>query len=216
VRLEKLALLLPDDHPLAQQPTIPLPWIDGRTIDTSGGNAEAPEWVELGAQLVTEHGGTPAPDHHPGTAAVAAAGADETGHHLRTTGWPILTKLDGPHVTGAVVRPLTDPVPLYPWWMVRRRDLQHPALSAPRPGGRPARRSRTLAGGPGRSVAGAGRPRARGQPVNPRSTRDGGRYRVGTGVTGSSSTPGFSRPRGSSAALAAANAAPKGSGRWRS
>jgi hypothetical protein len=130
VRLEKLALLLPDDHPLAQQPTIPLSWIDGRTIDTSGGNAEAPEWVELGAQLVTEHGGTPAPDHHPGTAAVAAAGADETGHHLRTTGWPILTKLDGPHVTGAVVRPLTDPVPLYPWWMVRRRDLQHPALSA--------------------------------------------------------------------------------------
>jgi hypothetical protein len=29
-----------------------------------------------------------------------------------------------------VVRPLTDPVPLYPWTMVHHRELRHPALDA--------------------------------------------------------------------------------------
>ena len=31
-------------------------------------------------------------------------------------------------IAGAVVRPLVDPVPLYPWAMVHRRDLHHPGL----------------------------------------------------------------------------------------
>ena len=29
-----------------------------------------------------------------------------------------------------VIRPLTDPVPLYPWAMVHSRELRHPALDA--------------------------------------------------------------------------------------
>ncbi|HEY8114112.1 MAG TPA: LysR family transcriptional regulator, partial [Actinomycetes bacterium] len=90
VRLEPLALLLPDDDPLAELPAIPLTAIAGRTIDTSAGNTAAPEWVELGAELVAEFGGTTAPEHHPGMAAVAAGGPDETAHHVRATGWPIL------------------------------------------------------------------------------------------------------------------------------
>jgi hypothetical protein len=61
-------------------------------------------------------------------AAVAAAGTDEIARHLRSTGWPILTKLDGPEIRRAVVRPLTDPIPLYPWTMVYRRDLNHHGL----------------------------------------------------------------------------------------
>lgn len=130
VRLEPLALLLPDDHPLAELPAIPMAAIAGRTIDTSAGNPQAPEWVELGAELLGEYGGTPAPEHHPGMAAVAAAGTDETARHLRSTGWPILTKVDGPDIRGAVVRPLTDPVPLYPWTMVHHRDLRHRGLEA--------------------------------------------------------------------------------------
>ena len=130
VRLEPLALLLADDDPLADLPAIPLARIGGRTIDTSAGNTAAPEWVELGAELVGEFGGTTAPEHHPGMAAVAASGPDETAHHVRMTGWPILTKLEGPDSRGTVVRPLTDPVPLYPWTMVHRRDLRHPGLDA--------------------------------------------------------------------------------------
>lgn len=114
----------------ASEPTVPLAAIAGLTIDTSAGNPEAPEWVELGEELVTAFGGTAAPEHHPGMAAVAAAGPDSTGHHLRTTGWSILTKVDGPEVTGAVVRPLVDPVPLCLWTMVNRRELRHRGLEA--------------------------------------------------------------------------------------
>jgi DNA-binding transcriptional LysR family regulator len=130
VRLEPLGLLVLADHPLAARPTIPLAAIAGLTIDTSAGNVAAPEWVQLATELVVEHGAIPSPDHHPGMAAVAAAGPDETAYHLRATGWPIVSTLDTTAVPGAVVRPLVDPVPLYPWTMVHRRDLRHDALDA--------------------------------------------------------------------------------------
>lgn len=130
VRYEPLALLLLDDHPLAGLAAVPLAALEGMTIDTSAGNPEAPEWVDLGARLLAEHGSTPAPEHHPGMAAVAAAGAEETAHHLRSTGWPILTKVDVPAVPGAVLLPLVQPVPFYPWTMVHRPDLDHPGLQA--------------------------------------------------------------------------------------
>lgn len=130
VRLEPLGLLLPEEHPLAQQATIPASSVAGTIIDTSGGNPEAPEWVDLGAQLVRELGGEVAPDHHPGAAAVAAAGPEETAHHLRSTGWPILTLLETAPIPGVVARPLVDPVPLYPWSMVHRSGLRHPGLEA--------------------------------------------------------------------------------------
>ena len=50
--------------------------------------------------------------------------------HLRAEGLPILTLLERPLAPGVVVRPLTEPVPLYPWTMVFRRDLRHPGLEA--------------------------------------------------------------------------------------
>lgn len=130
VRLEPLGLLLPDEHPLARHPTVETTVLKGLTIDTSAGNPEAPEWVDLAGQLVRAFGGRVAPDHHPGTAAVAAAGPDETAHHLRTTGWPILTMLETAPVPSAAIRPLVDPIPLYPWTMTHRRDLRHPGLDA--------------------------------------------------------------------------------------
>ena len=130
VRLEPMGLLVPEDHPLADRGQIPVAAIAGLTIDTSAGNVAAPEWVELATQLVEEHGGIPSPPHHPGMAAVAGAGPEETAHHLRTTGWPILTLLDRPPLPGAVVLPFTDPVPVYPWMIVHRRQLRHPGLDA--------------------------------------------------------------------------------------
>jgi DNA-binding transcriptional LysR family regulator len=130
VRLEPLGLLLPEEHPLAHQAAIPASFMTGTTIDTSGGNPEAPEWVDLGAQLVRELGGEVAPDHHPGAAAVAAAGPEETAHHLRSTGWPILTMLETAPIPGVIALPLVDPVPLYPWSMVHRAGLRHPGLAA--------------------------------------------------------------------------------------
>jgi DNA-binding transcriptional LysR family regulator len=130
VRLEPLGLIVPEDHPLADRAGIPVAAIAGLTIDTSAGNTAAPEWVELATQLVEEYGAIPSPPHHPGMAAVAAAGSEETAYHLRTTGWPILTMLDVPPLPGAVVLPFTDPVPVYPWMIVHRRHLRHPGLDA--------------------------------------------------------------------------------------
>jgi DNA-binding transcriptional LysR family regulator len=129
VRFEPLALLLPDDHAWASRSAIPMADVRGMTIDTSAGNPDAPEWVELGALIAAAFGATPAPEHHPGMAAVAAGGADETAYHLRATGWPILTRVDVPAVPRSVILPLDDPVPLYPWSMVYGRGLDHPALA---------------------------------------------------------------------------------------
>ncbi|MEU5879365.1 LysR family transcriptional regulator [Spirillospora sp. NPDC047279] len=130
VRFEPLGLLLLDDHPLARHATVATAAIQGLTIDTSAGNPEAPEWVDLGMHLVQEFGGDAAPDHHPGAAAMAAAGPHETANHLQTTGWPILTMMETPPVPGAVIRPLVHPTPLYPWTMTHRAGLRHPALDA--------------------------------------------------------------------------------------
>ena len=130
VRLEPLGLIVPEEHPLANRSGITVAAIAGLTIDTSAGNTAAPEWVELATQLVEEHGAIPSPPHHPGMAAVAAAGPEETAHHLRTTGWPILTLLDVAPLPGAVVLPFTNPVPVYPWMIVQRRQLHHRGLDA--------------------------------------------------------------------------------------
>ena len=50
--------------------------------------------------------------------------------HLHAEGLPILTLLERSLAPGVVVRPLTDPVPLYPWTMVFHRELRHPGLDA--------------------------------------------------------------------------------------
>jgi DNA-binding transcriptional LysR family regulator len=124
VRLEPLALLLPAEHPLAASDAVPMAALDGMELDTSAGNEQAPEWVDLGASLSAAFGAVPSPPHPH------AAGLEETVRHLRAEGLPILTLSERPLAAGVVVRPLTDPVPLYPWTMVHHRRLRHPALDA--------------------------------------------------------------------------------------
>jgi DNA-binding transcriptional LysR family regulator len=48
IRLEPLALLLPVGHPLAVPDAVPLAALAGTRVDISAGNAQAPEWVDLG------------------------------------------------------------------------------------------------------------------------------------------------------------------------
>jgi hypothetical protein len=93
-------------------------------VDTSAGNEQAPEWADLGARLLEAFGAVPSPPHPH------AAGLEETVRHLRAEGRPILTLSERPLAPGVIVRPLTDPVPLYPWTMVHHRKLRHPALDA--------------------------------------------------------------------------------------
>src|SRR4029453_9690223 len=45
VRLEPLALLLSQEHPLASMDAVPLAAVAGTQIDVSVGNEQAPEWV---------------------------------------------------------------------------------------------------------------------------------------------------------------------------
>jgi DNA-binding transcriptional LysR family regulator len=124
VRLEPLALLLPAEHPLAAMEAVPLGALRGTQVDISAGNEQAPEWVDLGVRLLAAFGGEPSPPH------LHAAGLEETIRHLRAEGLPILTLLERPFAPGVVVRPLNDPVPLYPWTMVFHRGLRHPGLDA--------------------------------------------------------------------------------------
>jgi DNA-binding transcriptional LysR family regulator len=124
IRLEPLALLLPAEHPLASLDAVPLAALRGTQVDSSAGNEQAPEWVDLGARLLAAFGAEPSPPHPH------AAGLEETVRHLRAEGRPILTLSERSLAPGVVVRPLTDPVPLYPWTMIHHRELRHPALDA--------------------------------------------------------------------------------------
>jgi DNA-binding transcriptional LysR family regulator len=125
VRLEPLALLLlPQEHPLAALDAVPLDALRGTRVDVSAGNERAPEWVDLGVRLLAAFGAEPSPPHPH------AAGLEETVRHLRAEGLPILTLLERPLAPSVVVRPLTDPVALYPWTMVYDRELRHPGLDA--------------------------------------------------------------------------------------
>jgi hypothetical protein len=66
VRLEPLGLLVDQDHELAARPAIQPTAFKGLTIDTSAGNVDALEWVDLATELVESFQGTPSPEHHPG------------------------------------------------------------------------------------------------------------------------------------------------------
>jgi DNA-binding transcriptional LysR family regulator len=124
VRLEPLALLLPAEHPLATLDAVPLAALRDTQVDVSAGNEQAPEWVDLGMRLLAAFGAEPSPPHPH------AEGLEETVWHLHAEGLPILTLLERPVAPGVVVRPLTEPVPLYPWTMNFHRDLRHPGLDA--------------------------------------------------------------------------------------
>ena len=124
VRLEPLALLLPEEHPLAGLEAVPLAALHGTQVDVSAGNEHAPEWVDLGVRLLAALGAEPSPPH------LHAAGLEETVQHLRDHGRPILTLVERSLAPGVAVRPLTEPVALYQWTMVYRRELRHPGLDA--------------------------------------------------------------------------------------
>jgi DNA-binding transcriptional LysR family regulator len=124
VRLEPLALLLPEEHALAALEAVPLAALKGTEVDASVGNEGAPEWVDLAVSLLRAFGAEPSPAH------LHAVGLEETVQHLRSHGRPILTLAERPVAPGVVARPLTEPVALYPWTMVHRRELRHSGLGA--------------------------------------------------------------------------------------
>lgn len=123
VRYEPLALLVLADNPLAARADVPLDRLRGMEIDASAGNEDAPEWVDLAVSLLEAFGARPSAPHPH------VIGTTETARHLQSHGLPILTMSDRPAVPGAVIRPLVEPVPVYPWAIVHRGDAQFPELA---------------------------------------------------------------------------------------
>lgn len=122
VRLEPLGVLVLDDHVWASQSSISSEQLAGTQIDISSGSQSIPEWIDLAERFLLLVGAEPSPPHEP------AMGAGETARHLRSHGRPIMAMTRSPSVEGAVLVPITDPVPLYPWAAMFHRDLDHPGL----------------------------------------------------------------------------------------
>jgi DNA-binding transcriptional LysR family regulator len=124
IRHEPLAVLLPRRHRLARGRGVPLARLKGEEIDINPAHPEALEWTDLTAQFIELTGAIGTSPHLP------AVGLDEQAHHLIRQDLPILTSLDHIDVPGGVVRPLLDPVPIYPWSIAWRPAIQAMARDA--------------------------------------------------------------------------------------
>ncbi|MGP4001874.1 LysR family transcriptional regulator [Streptomyces sp. 8N706] len=124
VRCERMAVLLPDGHPLAARAEVPVRALAGETLYTGAGNPATAEWTDLARCLFAGRG-----------IVMAAPFPEIDGHAefmrvVRKQGWSVLASSEFLDVPGMVLRPLADPVPLSPVSMVWRRGLRHPGLHA--------------------------------------------------------------------------------------
>lgn len=124
VRYEPMAVVLPEDHPLAARSEVPLAALAGETVYAGAGNPRTPEWTDLGRALFEGRGITLAPP------APLAVGDEEFQRIMSRTRHPILAVVDFPPLPATVLRPLVDPVPLSPVSLVWRKGMLHPGLGA--------------------------------------------------------------------------------------
>jgi DNA-binding transcriptional LysR family regulator len=118
IRFEPLAVLLPDDHPLARLDGVPLAALEGLEIDVNIDDPASPEWTDLARQLLALAKARPVAAHP------TAIGVAEASHHLRRQGLPILTGVDMAGVPGGVVRAIVEPTVLFPWSILYRRGSE--------------------------------------------------------------------------------------------
>ncbi|MBV7698955.1 LysR family transcriptional regulator [Streptomyces sp. TRM70350] len=122
VRYEPMAIVLPEDHPLAALAEVPLAALAGQTVYAGAGNPRTPEWTDLAGRLFEGRGieiAAPSP---------LAVGDEEFQRVMARTRCPVLAVVDFPAMPGAVRRRLVDPVPLSPVSLVWRKGAAHPAL----------------------------------------------------------------------------------------
>jgi DNA-binding transcriptional LysR family regulator len=122
VRCEPIAVLLPERHPLARRKTVPLTSLRGTGVCFRAGNHATPGWEHAVLQLLAPFG-IDAAGTHP-----HVQGTDELAQHIRDRDAPILAMTTQPPVPGAVLRPLVEPVALFPWAMIWRADADHPGI----------------------------------------------------------------------------------------
>ncbi|MER7108154.1 LysR family transcriptional regulator [Streptomyces sp. NPDC000229] len=124
VRYEPMAVLLPDDHPLAARPVVQLDALAGESVYAGAGNPGTREWTDLAERLFAGRGIKVAPP------APVAIGFEEFRRVMAKTRTPVLAAVEFPAMPGSVLRPLVDPVPLSPVSLVWRKGLKHPGLEA--------------------------------------------------------------------------------------
>ncbi|MEU2437581.1 LysR family transcriptional regulator [Streptomyces rubradiris] len=124
VRYEPMAVVLPEEHPLAPLPEVPLSALAGETVYAGAGNPRTREWTDLALRLFEGRGIRLAPP------LPMAVGDEEFARVMAKTGNPVLAVVDFPPRPGTVRRPLVAPVPLSPVSLVWRRGLVHPGLTA--------------------------------------------------------------------------------------
>jgi DNA-binding transcriptional LysR family regulator len=124
VRYEPIAVVLPERHPLAGLAAVPFESLRGTAPCIRAGDHATPGWEHAVLQLLAPFGVDPALAHPH------VQGAEELAQHVRDRNAPILTLAGQPAVPGAVVRPLVDPVALFPWMMIWRAGAEHPGLRA--------------------------------------------------------------------------------------
>ncbi|MFI9624978.1 LysR family transcriptional regulator [Streptomyces sp. NPDC052042] len=124
VRYEPMAVLLPDDHPLAARASVAMGDLAGETVYAGDGNPRTGEWTDLARLLFAEWGIELAPP------VPLAVGTAEFQRVMAKSWHPVLCVIDFPPLPGTVVRPLVRPVPVSPLLMVWRRGLRHPGLDA--------------------------------------------------------------------------------------
>ncbi|WP_240503366.1 LysR substrate-binding domain-containing protein, partial [Streptomyces prasinopilosus] len=124
VRYEPMAVILPEGHPLAALPEVPLDALAGEQVYAGAGNPRTREWTGL-AELLFEGRGIDVAPPVP-----LAVGEEEFQRIMARTGNPVLAVVDFPPLPSMVLRPLVDPVPLSPVSLMWRKGLIHPGLGA--------------------------------------------------------------------------------------
>jgi hypothetical protein len=117
-------VLVPERHRLARLRAVPLESLRGASPCIRAGDHATPGWEHATSQLLAPFGVDPAMAHPH------VRGGDELARHIRDRDAPILTMTTQPAVPGAVLRPLVDPVAVFPWMMMWRADDGHPGLRA--------------------------------------------------------------------------------------
>ncbi|MFF1914081.1 LysR family transcriptional regulator [Streptomyces sp. NPDC058239] len=125
VRYEPMAVLFPDDHPLAAHEAVALDDLAGETVYAGAGNTRTEEWTDLARLLFAEWGIGLAP---PVPLAIGVAEFQRV--MAKSPRYPVLCVVDFPPMPGTVLRPLARPVPLSPLLLVWRKGLRHPGLDA--------------------------------------------------------------------------------------
>ncbi|WP_369389568.1 LysR family transcriptional regulator [Streptomyces sp. CG1] len=124
VRYEPMAVVLPEDHPLAAREEVPLAALAGETVYAGAGNPRTREWTDLACRLFEGRGIRLAPP------LPLAVGDEEFERIMAKTRHPVLAVVDFPALPRMVRRPLVEPVPLSPVSLVWRKGLVHPGLDA--------------------------------------------------------------------------------------